>query len=231
MFVSIGETLTTGPQPRGGRRTGQPVRKHSRLKGREGLFWRRTTRREARQIVDAAKRYNTAFKQRGDRRGPLGLIAIEVLDYLANLMDYRTGRLEPSYEFLMAKLNHSRDAIHRALVALRAHGFLDWLRRYVPSDNGGRGPQVKQTSNAYRLAAPAKAIRLLGRAGKPSPLPDDFSHAREQQRAALAAHLDTLDLVQRTLFEVDDNPLGKALARLAKGVMERGSDQRTESMI
>jgi hypothetical protein len=63
----------------------------------------------------------------------------------------------------MRKLRRSKDAVVRALQALRAHGFLDWLRRYVPTGQEGRGPQVKQTSNAYRLSMPARAMRLLGR--------------------------------------------------------------------
>ena len=46
-------------------------------------------------------------------------------------MDYTTGRLEPSITALMDKLYRSKDAIVRALVSLRRHGFLYWIRRYV----------------------------------------------------------------------------------------------------
>ncbi|HRM75333.1 MAG TPA: helix-turn-helix domain-containing protein, partial [Paracoccus sp. (in: a-proteobacteria)] len=61
------------------------------------------------------------------------------MELFANLVDFRTGRLEPAIETLMRMLRRSRDAIVRALKALRSHGFLDWLRRYVPTGNEGRG--------------------------------------------------------------------------------------------
>ena len=64
----------------------------------------------------------------------------------------------------MARTKRSKDAVVRALAALRRHGFVDWLRRYIPTGNLGAGPQVQQTSNAYRLALPPAAERLLGRA-------------------------------------------------------------------
>jgi hypothetical protein len=76
----------------------------------------------------------------------------------------------------MRRLKRSKDAIVSALKALRAHGFLDWLRRYVPTGNEGRGPQVQQTSNAYRMFLPPTAKRLLGRLFGAPPAPDDFSH-------------------------------------------------------
>ena len=151
------------------KRTGQPVRRTSKPAGRcEGLFYRRITAREAAQIRLAARKYELATKEAGARNGALGGIALEVLDYLTRLIG-RDGRLEPSLDFLMRKLRRSRDAIHRALKALRQHGFLDWLRRYVPTGNEGRGVQVQQTSNAYRLSLPERARRLLGRMMGDSP--------------------------------------------------------------
>ena len=74
----------------------------------------------------------------------------------------------------MRHCHRSRDAVVRALAALRRHGFLDWLRRYVAAEGAGaRGPQVKQTSNAYRLALPARAAALVGRwFDAPPPLDD-----------------------------------------------------------
>lgn len=162
MFAQIGAVLAGAPAER--ERT--PVRRQSRAAGRcEGVFWRRTNRQEVRQIVLAARRYELACREPGSRNGPLGNVAIEVLELFANLVDFRTGRLDPSIDTLMVKLRRSRDAIVRALKALRSHGFLDWLRRYVPTGNEGRGPQVQQTSNAYRLSLPARARQFLGRFG------------------------------------------------------------------
>lgn len=241
MFETIGQIIAQGPvsadltRPRAlvtGRRTGEPVRRQSRLAGRcEGVFWRKTDRQEVRRIVLAARRYELVGRQAGQRSGPLGHVAIEVLELLANLVSYKTGRLEPSIDYLMEKLRRSRDAIVRALAALRTHGFLDWLRRYEPTGRTGRGPQVRQTSNAYRLYLPALARRLLGRLGQGAPLPDDFAHAREVRKAELEVYRASLPLDQLALFEVEDDELAKVLARLGRVIQERESVGRTESKL
>lgn len=239
MFSSLEEIIQEGPaRPEHGarrsqraKRTGQPVRRQSRAKGRcEGLFWQRITRQEAARIRLAAERYELATRQRGARNGALGTVALEVISYLTRLVDYRTGRLDPSLDYLMAKLKRSRDAITRALKALRAHGFLDWLRRFEPTGIEGRGPQVRQVSNAYRLFLPQKALQWLGRLGLPTPLPDDFIHAQERQRAEIEAHKASLSLAELPLFELgSDDPLGRALSRLGRLVQERESAKRSES--
>ncbi|RUV67799.1 helix-turn-helix domain-containing protein [Mesorhizobium sp. M5C.F.Cr.IN.023.01.1.1] len=226
MFEQIGAVLAGAPAER--ERT--PVRRHSRAAGKcEGVFWRRTDRQQVRQIVLAAQRYELAGRQPGARNGPLGGVAIELLELFANLVDFRTGRLDPSIDTLMLKLRRSRDAIVRALKALRAHGFLDWLRRYVPTGNEGRGPQVQQTSNAYRMSLPEKARQLLGRWGVAPLPPDDHVQAEAERAAAIEAHRASLDIEGRTLFDVGDNPLGRALARLGKSIKQRESARQTES--
>lgn len=226
MFAQIGAVLAGVPAER--ERT--PVRRQSRAAGRcEGVFWKRTNRQEVRQIVLAARRYELACRQPGTRNGPLGGVAIEVLELFANLVNFRTGRLDPSIDFLMLKLRRSRDAIVRALKALRSHGFLDWLRRYVPTGNEGRGPQVHQTSNAYRLSLPARARQFLGRFGVTPPPPDDHAQAEAERAAEMEAHRASLPMDELALFDVGDNPLGQALARLARSMKQRESARQTES--
>lgn len=224
MLTSIGAILD-GPQA-----SRTQVRRHSRLAGRcEGVFWRGTSRQEVRRIVLAARRYELHGRQHGARNGPLGHVALEILDLLANLVSYKTGRLDPSLDYIATKLNRSKDAVWRALRSLRLHGFLDWLRRYVPTGKEGRGPQVQQTSNAYRLSLPARALRLLGRMGQEPPIPDDFAQALAQRTAELEAHRKSLPLDQLALFECGDNELGRLLASLGRKVQERESAKRAES--
>ncbi|RVP06954.1 helix-turn-helix domain-containing protein [Sinorhizobium meliloti] len=226
MFAQIGAVPTGAPAER--ERT--PVRRQSRAAGRcEGVFWRRTNRQEVRQIVLAARRYELTCREPGSRNGPLGGVAIEVLELFANLVNFRTGRLDPSIDFLMLKLRRSRDAIVRALKALRSHGFLDWLRRYVPTGNEGRGPQVQQTSNAYRLSLPARARQFLGRFGITPPPPDDHVQAEAERAAEMEAHRASLPMDELALFDVGNNPLGQALARLARSMKQRESAKQTES--
>ncbi|WP_252869855.1 helix-turn-helix domain-containing protein [Brucella pituitosa] len=91
--------------------------------------------------MKAAEIYNEAgLQEKGERSGPLGSVALDVLRLFVNLIDFRTGRLEPSITTIMDRLGRSRDTIVRALKNLRAHGFIDWLRRYEPTGNEGAAP-------------------------------------------------------------------------------------------
>lgn len=231
MFEPIGNFAPT----RTGRRTGQPVRRNSYIAGRErGVFWRGIEREDLRKILQAAKRYELANRSAGQRSGPLGSVALEVLELFCNMVNRKTGQLDPSIDTLMQKLKRSRDAIARALKALRAHGFLDWLRRYVPTGNEGRGPQVQQTSNAYRLFLPAAAARLLGRLGLPVPLPDDVRATQDARKAEIEAHRSTLSLAELPLFDIDDPALAARLSRLGGLIdakKERESARQTESLL
>jgi hypothetical protein len=199
------------------------VRRGSRLVGTcEGAFWRRTDRQEVRRVVLAAKRYELTGRVAGRRRGPLGHVALEILELLANLVSHRSGRLEPSYAYLMQKLRRSKDAVHRALLALREHGFLDWLRRHEKVELvEGPGPRVRQVSNAYRLSLPVRAARLLGHLLSAPPLPDDVAQEREDRAAWLVAHKAGLPLSELPLVEVEDDRLARVLGELGATVDAR----------
>jgi hypothetical protein len=222
--------VTTALHPQRPHPDRQPVRRHSHQVGRcEGVFWRRTDRREVRRVLLAARRYELATRAAGRRNGALGHVALELLELLGHLVSFKTGRLEPSVAFLMDRLKRSRDAVVRALQALQAHGFLDWLRRYEPTGREGRGPQVRQVSNAYRLVLPPRAARLLGVQGEAVPLPDDLVQELATRRQELEALKAALSLDELAALEVDDGPLGRLLAELGCLVQERESGRQTES--
>jgi hypothetical protein len=211
----------------------QPVWRHSRLTGRcEGVFWRRTSRQEVRRIVLAARRYELTGRPTGRRNGPLGHIALEVLEYLSHLVCYRTGRLEPSVAYLMERLRRSKSAIHEALNALRAHGFLDWLRRFEPTGREGRGPQVRQVSNAYRMSLPPRAARLIG---APPPLPDLDRPEPIREPSILDLALQAMSDARAGTHTLDPSPYGAWTSgfglseRPPKRPPERESATRSES--
>jgi hypothetical protein len=217
-MLPIGEVLGQSPRCTG-QRAKVKVRRHSRLAGREGVFWRPISRQESQRILYAAKRFERVNRPSGSRTGPLGSVALEVLELLTNLVAFRTGQLDPSLETIMHHCRRSKDAVVRALANLRAHGFLDWLRRYVPADRDGAGPQVQQTTNAYRLSLPARAAALVGR-WFGAPPPDDDSHRRETQAAEAKAQA------------WNESPLAAAVERLGQAMkdrLERESAQRSES--
>lgn len=226
MFVQAAASIQDGGRTsdRAARRTHQPVRRKSHLAGKhDRQFWKPTSRKEVAQIVLAAKRYELGTREAGKRNGRLGFVAIEVLELFANMVSYRTGQLDPSIDTLMRKLRRSRDAIVRALRALRDHGFLDWLRRYVPTGNEGRGVQVKQTSNAYRLLLPQKLVQWLGAWGWSVPLPDDFSHATEARRAEMDAYEATLTPEAYALHRIEDENLAATVAAFLKAAQSRNN--------
>lgn len=223
-------TGLTGSVPHAARsgRLALPIRGGSRRVGRfERQFWHPTTRRQTRLIVLAAKRYELARRQRGCRSGPLGAVALEVLELMSNLVDFRSGRLEPSLVTLMRLLKRSRDAVVRALRNLRTHGFLDWIRRYTACGSPEKGPQVAQVSNAYRLQLPQGAARETT-AGSP-PLPDDWmseAEARKNLRRDWLLSLPSEDLPGTLLGH---GPLAESLARLALNIRQRESARRFQS--
>jgi hypothetical protein len=221
--------IINGARTDGGTAGRKLIHRNSRRKGScEALFWRETSRHDVQKILMAARQYDRAKKEPGKRNGPLGGIALEILALFANLVNFKSGRLDPSLDYITDKLCRSRDAVVRALKALRDHGFIDWLRRFEPAPSEGRGPQVRQVSNAYRLSAPKRALALLGRwAGRPA-APDDDHVAREDRTAMEMEHVKTLDLAELAAFKIEDSDLSRALAMMGRAIDLRESAKRTE---
>lgn len=207
-----------------------PVRANSHRVGTcETSVWKPIARAEVQRILRAAQRYELAGRRPGRRNGPLGHIALEIITLFANVVSFRTGQLDPSLDWVMRKLKRSKDAVVRGLKALRDHGFLHWLRRFQPAQSNERGPQIRQASNAYQLRLPERALALLGKhwASRPA-LPEDNIQATLERAANQDAYRSTLRLDRLALFELGDNPLGRALATLGKTVQQRESAKRSE---
>jgi len=241
MFKQIALALGDAVQPRGhagapaksrNHRERVPVRRGSRLRGQcEAGFWEPTNRQEVNRVLLAAELYDKEERQRGRRNGPLGHVGLEVLKYLTRVVSFETGRLEPSYSTLTDRLNRSRDAVSKALAALQRHGFLHKLRRVeATGQEGQRGPQVRQASNAYRLSLPERGARLLGHMGKAAPPPDDFEQMRADRAAEREAHRAALGLDELPRFEVEDDILAKALSVMGRLLQERESAKQGESL-
>lgn len=200
-----------------------PCRKASFLAGRETGFWTPCNRRHTRAIVLAARRYERTTKKFGKRNGALGSVALEIIDYLANLIDLKTGRLEPSIGHIMRRLRRSRDAVVRALKALRDHGFIEWRRRYIECKTPTRAPQRKQTSNAYRLQLPGRAKPLLSAAAARPPIPDDAAWRQDENKRQLQNWLQQLTCEEFAGHLIDDDRLSRTLKKLGRFVDQRES--------
>jgi DNA-binding transcriptional ArsR family regulator len=166
-----------------------------------GLRWRDT-------MLKVAREYDQVGQKKG-RGAPLGPYTRDVLAALLELVDFPTGRLEPTYQKLMAMTGLAKSTISSALRRLRAHGFLDWVRRsrLVEKDDG---VAREQTSNAYffDVGRLAKAVRLrfqslldrrertAAAAGKaappPRPAPPGPLSPSDSELAAALARLEAL---------------------------------------
>jgi hypothetical protein len=158
----------------------------------------------------------------GRRKGALGHVAIEVLRELLKMVDWATGRLEPSIATLAERCKRSKSAVSNALKDLRGAGFVDWIRRYELTGRTGFGPQVQQTSSAYRLSLPRLARTLLALAPPPLPISGDLA-AGAAERAAQFAECERQD----KLFRFETTPLGGAIGRLGALVAAKESKRET----
>ena len=85
--------------------------------------------------------------------------------------NFRTGRLDPSYETIATRAGVGRATVARGLRLLRRLGIIDWIRRcFGYTDKDGRY-QLEQDTNAYHLVPPSHAGGLPKDA-PPSPTPD-----------------------------------------------------------
>ena len=171
-----------------------------------GLKW-------ADALLRTAEEYDVVHKPKG-ARGPLMANGIRVLKTLLyRALDFKTGRLEPTIEWLAQAAGLARPTVVRALARLKAHGFLDWVRRSRKTGADGEfGPQRAQTSNAYffdfarmnrrvlmRLEAllRAKALKVLSKAAVP----------RENVGLVCSSELaSVLARIERKLFDDYDEP-------------------------
>jgi len=146
-------------------------RESSRLRGTfERSYWRSLTKSEARKIAAACEAFEDATKGYGKREGALGATAVRVAKYLANLAHACRGRVDPSFADICRKVKRSRASVARAIRNLVAHGFLERVRRVERTARVGAGPQLRQSSNAYRMFLPQRAAALIERF---FPLPAD----------------------------------------------------------
>ncbi|MFN3389901.1 MAG: RNA replicase [Allosphingosinicella sp.] len=180
-------------------------------------------------MIKAAETFENQTKRargKGANGGELGPATIKVLKALFQIVDYKSGRLEPSYDYIAWKAFVSRSSVAKAIKRLRHYGFLDWLRRAEETDVDGQGPQVRQVSNAYwfslRGIAAAMVKRLMGKA----PPPDDDLVRRRHDRAELRRMENSLDLPELARLLID-GALGEALASLGaligSGASPRGA--------
>lgn len=232
--------LERGDSPR----SGEKVWRNSYTEGTiEDRVWKpisdgtpRGGKRWVRALLKAAKDFeNRTRRERretepGVRNGALGEVGIAVLEYLYDLVDFATGRLEPAIATIANETGRSYSAVHEALCRLREAGFLHWMRRSRPIEEPvPGGQQVEQITNAYALLIPDSIKVWMAQLFKKAPTPECEADRRKREKEAYEAMLAALTAEERHDTTWNGNRLlGEALKRLARAVDARDF-QRGES--
>lgn len=107
--------------------------------------------------------------------GGIGSTCLRVFECLVfDFLNFRTGRLDPSYERIAARTGLGRSTVAEALRQLRKLGIISWARRcYKDTDENGAF-RLKQDTNAYGVCPASQWLgyvepRALGAAPVPHP--------------------------------------------------------------
>jgi hypothetical protein len=190
-------------------------------------LWKDSTTKEARfnplpktqaaRIWHKARRFDRQTRQHGKHGGAIGRTALNVLyALLFEFLDYRTGRLDPSYEGIARKAGVCRRAVAAALSRLKTLGVLNWLRRCTEECDAAGRFQLKQDTNAYAILPPSQWRGFIEPPepeidptawGAMPPLPSVIEQARSAQQKG--------DGIKTVLARLDDDPSNRAAAALA----------------
>lgn len=186
----------------------------------ERTFWRPLSKRQRSRLIAAAELYERATRGPGMASGKLGTVGVEAIKLFANLAHRHHGRVYPPIARIAALLKRSVDAVCRAIRALIAAGFLEKARRFTVSGVVGKGPQIRQTANAYRVGLPetAKALLQQHEQQRAIPAPED-----EEVRQIFAALTNRQYEAEHREILAASNGITAALDRLALLVAQRDS--------
>ena len=184
------------------------------------------SRQEAQRLYYRLEAFERQTRAPGRQDGSVtrnGLAIARAL--LFGFLNYRTGQLDPSYETIAGKACISIRSVARGLRALKAIGFLQWVRRCVEVNRDGRY-SLEQDSNLYVIN---HASAWQGYTAPPEPPPPDAgtwgdhpcSTRDPLAEARQEPHRETM---LRTLEGDPDNRLALALAKLGRAVQAGPDD-------
>src|SRR5690242_12808822 len=108
-------------------------------------------KKAAMRLWQYAREFDRQTKEKGCHGGAVGHTGLQVLQVMIfDFLNFRTGRLDPSYAAIAHKANLSESAVATALKRLHAVGVLTWVRRCTEGWEGGRYVRRQQT-NAYAI--------------------------------------------------------------------------------
>jgi hypothetical protein len=195
--------------------------------------WRDSTTKEVRfapmSLKQAAKHWQKARRfdrqthTAGKHGGLIGRTALAVLyALLFDFLDFKTGRLDPSYDTIAAKAGVCRRTVATALARLKDLGLLHWQRRSQPEPEAGGGYRQVQITNAYAVLSPANWKGFYEPPPPPPPHPSTWGATPPRDPLAEAADELRHGQRQTALAILDADPgdsLAAALARLGRAIL------------
>jgi len=176
-------------------------------------------RKKAARLFHKARRFERQTRQPGRQDGALGRNGLLVLHALIfDILNYASGRLDPSYAKIAEKACISVRSVARGLVNLKRAGLLNWQRRSKPVEAAGDF-LLKQDTNAYAVLPASQWRGFIEPEPAPPPhpttwgatpsLPDQLAQALADRRAG--------DSDKAVLARLADDPgdsVARAVARL-----------------
>jgi len=164
-----------------------------------------------------------------------------VYEELLDLIDYETGRLDPSIAYLAEKLHKGERTIQRCLNWLRDNNIICWKRRFIRKQNEDGISYREQTSNAYYLGIfrnLPESIKdgyhtAMKKALGESPLPDDELYRIEQaniEYEEMVASLPEEEWVEVALLDNGGkSELKETLASLGAAIDKKEAANKNQS--
>ena len=171
-------------------------------------------KKAATQLWHRARDFDRQTKRKDHHGGAVGHAALQVLHTLIfDFLNYRSGRLDPSYAAIARKANVCERTVATALKRLRELGILNWVRRCAESWRDGRFV-LEQETNAYAVLPDSAVARLQAAAGAARA---HAGHLGRPPSPALAAGAGRRRAAQdggdmRRMIQILDSDPGDALA-------------------
>lgn len=146
------------------------------------------TMRQARRIYRSARRFERQTRLPGRQDGKVTRAGLAVLySLLFDFLNFKSGRLDPSYETIAKMAGICRSSVAKGLAALKAAGILHWVRRCADRMVDGRWT-LEQETNAYGVLSESqwRGYKAIQKPPKPEPGTWGEPEALTPANAALA---------------------------------------------
>jgi hypothetical protein len=180
-------------------------------------------KKAATRLWHRARDFDRQTRRKAHHGGAVGHSALQVLHALIfDFLNYRSGRLDPSYAAIARKANVCERTVATAIQRLKGLGILNWVRRCAETWRDGRYV-LEQETNAYAVlpASQWRGYREPPEAPPPAPgtwgghsvMPSLLAQATVERQAG--------GTIQGVIGILDSDPgdaLAAALARLGRAV-------------